>query len=461
MDTYDVVIIGGGAGAKLIWGSVGHRSVAVVERALVGGACPFLACVPSKAMLGSAAVWHAAGTPQWSPLFGEPKAARDAYDEAVTRRDRIVHHRDDGANAMGLEATGAHLLRGTARIIGPGVVSVDDVEVGYRDLVLNTGSHAVIPDIPGLDTATVWTSDEALSTTEYPRSAVIVGGGAVGCELAFLFATFGTSVTVVQRGHSLMPGEEPETGAALHDLLVARGVKVHLGTTVARVDGHRLHLGSGATVDGEVMILAAGRRPTTHELGLDRLGITVTDRGAVAVDDRCRAIGDPHLWAIGDVTDIATFTHTAHYQGRVVAANLSGRDVAADYRTIPRAVYTDPVFASVGHTVASARANGIEPAVTRTPMRSTVRANIDDATDGWLTLLADPATGLVLGASASGGAAAEWISEVSLMIRAEIPVSVAADVVHPFPTYGEILETPLWELSAQMASPETVTKEIR
>lgn len=454
MDSFDVVILGAGAGAKLIWGSVPGRSVAVVERDRVGGECPFVACVPSKAMLRTAHLWQVAEDEQWAELYGGRVSARDAYQAAVRRRDRIVHGRDDSLNATGLEKTGATLLRGSGRVVRPGVLDVGGVEVGYGELVLNTGSAPSRPGVPGLDSVPVWTSDQALSTTDYPPTMAVVGGGPVGCELAFLFATFGTAVTLVQRNARLIPREEPQVSDEMAAVLADVGVEVLLGAPVTGAAVHgtgaRLTLATEATVDGDVVVLAAGRRPRSAGLGLEALGVTVSPDGALAVDEHCRVVGAEHLWAVGDVTGVAPFTHTAHYMGRVVAANLSGRDVRADWRVIPRAVYTHPVIASVGHTVASARAAGIEPLVARADMTVAVRSATEGMSDGWVMVLADPLTRSVIGATGVGGHAEEWISEVSLAIRAQIPVTVARDVVHPFPTFGEVLEGPLWELAARL-----------
>ncbi|UQU62601.1 NAD(P)/FAD-dependent oxidoreductase [Couchioplanes caeruleus] len=454
MDRYDVVVLGAGAGAKLIWGAVPDRRIAVVEEARVGGDCPFVACVPSKAMLRAAYVWRTPTDPQWAAMFSGRVTAREAYAEAVRRRDRIVHGRDDSVNAAGLAKTGATLLRGHGRVVRAGVLDVSGTEIGYGDLVLNTGSAPVRPAIPGLDTVPVWTSDEALSTTVFPDSAVVVGGGPVGCELAYLFAAFGTVVTLVQRGPGLVPREEPQTSEELRDLLVEAGVDVRLTTQVASLEprgaGAHVKLDSGAELDADVVILAAGRRPRSAGLGLEVLGIRPDERGAVPIDERCRVAGADRVWAVGDVTGIAPFTHTAHYQGRVVAANLSGRRTRADYRAIPRAVYTSPAFVSVGHTESSARDAGIDPLIAHTPMSQAVRSATEGEPRGWLRLLADPATGVVIGAGAMGGYAEEWISEVALMIRAQIPVDVARDVVHPFPTFSEVLEAPLWDLAARL-----------
>jgi pyruvate/2-oxoglutarate dehydrogenase complex dihydrolipoamide dehydrogenase (E3) component len=452
MDSYDVVILGAGAGAKMIWGSIPGRSIAVVERGLVGGDCPFLACVPSKTMLRTANVWRLGDDPGFAPLFTGRAEAAGAYAQAVRRRESVVHGRDDSANAAGLQKT-ATLIRGSGRIVRPGLLDIDGTEVGYRELVLNTGSSPRRPDIEGLDVVPVWTSEDAMSSAELPESLLVVGGGPVGCELAFLYATFGSRVTLVQRNDRLIPREEPEAADAMHDLLTRTGVDIRLGAQVGRFEAHddgaRAFLG-GDSVDVARVLLAAGRTPNTGGLGLEQLGAPVTVSGSLEVDVHCRVLGAEHVWAVGDVTGIAPFTHTAHYQGRVVAANLRGEAVRADYRAIPHAVYTNPVLVSVGHTRGSAQAAGIEVLELTTAMSTPVRSNTEGDRGGWLLLLADRARGVLVGATAVGGYAEEWISEVSLAIRAKVPIWVFADVVHPFPTYSEVLEAPLWQLAPNL-----------
>ncbi len=276
MDTFDIVILGGGAGAKMIWGSVPGRSVAVVEQSRVGGECPFVACVPSKAMLRSGEVWHLAAEEQFSALFTGRIAGADAYREAVQRRDRIVNGRDDSLNAAGLAKSGATLLRGTGHLVRPGVVSVAGEEIGYRDLVLDTGSMPVVPDLPGLDRVPAWTSDEALSTSELPSSMVVLGGGPVGCELAFLFATFGIAVTLVQSNRRLIPREEIEASEEMLRVLLERGVRVHVDARAVGAEpagaGVGIQLADGRAIEADRLVLAVGRAPRSSGLGLDAAG---------------------------------------------------------------------------------------------------------------------------------------------------------------------------------------------
>jgi pyruvate/2-oxoglutarate dehydrogenase complex dihydrolipoamide dehydrogenase (E3) component len=297
MDAADIVIIGAGAGAKLVWGSVPDRSVAVVERELVGGYCPFYACVPSKAMLRSARVWRLGADEQFSGLFTGRSDATAAYRQAVARRERIVHDRDDSLTAAALQETGARLLRGTGRVVQPRVVEVDGTRVEYRDLVLNTGSTPLVPEVPGLDTVPTWTSEQAMSTSEQPRSVAVIGGGPVGCELAYVFAVLGSQVTVIQRNARLIPREEPEASESMAERLTAVGVRVLLGQQVASAQrtgaGARLTLVGGNPVDADPdrVVLAAGRRPRTAGLGLEALGLDVHPGEAIKVDERCRVVG--------------------------------------------------------------------------------------------------------------------------------------------------------------------------
>jgi pyruvate/2-oxoglutarate dehydrogenase complex dihydrolipoamide dehydrogenase (E3) component len=455
VEEFDVVILGGGAGAKLIWGAVGHRSVAVVERLRVGGACPFVACVPSKAMLHTARIWQLGADPQQSALFTGRVSAAQAYRMACDRRDAIVHHRDDTLNAEALQHTGAVLVRGHGRLTEPGVLDVDGRRLHYQDLVINTGSTPIRPDIPGLDSVSAWTSDDALSTTTLPTSMLIVGGGAVGCELAFLFATFGSAVTVVQRAPRLLPGEEPRAGTDVEKILAKLGVVVHTGATVTAVapvgGSTQARLSNGQSVTVEQLVLASGRIPAVAGLGLSNVGLTLEAGAAIPIDDYCGVVGAEHLWAIGDVTGKSAFTHTSHYQGRVVAANLRGRRVYADYSSIPRAVYVEPTLTAVGHTMASARRAGIQPINANAEMRTAaVRSSIDGQPEGWITLLADPTTHCLIGATGMGHNAEEWIAVVAQAIRAATPVALLTDVVHPFPSFGELLENPLWQLREEL-----------
>jgi dihydrolipoamide dehydrogenase len=387
-----------------------------------------------------------------APSLDDPVAA---YRAAAERRDEISEHRDDADAAKGAQEAGVTLVRGRGRVVRPGVVEVDGRELAWTDLVVATGSSAVTPDLPGLAAVPTWTSDEALSAQDRPESLLVIGGGAVGCELAQVHARFGVRVTLVESGPQLAGKEEPSIAALLATALRNDGVDVRLEVEAERfelVDGlARAHLSDGSTVDAARVLVAVGRKPTTDGIGLEVLGIEPDDNGAVVVDDDCRVRGQQHVWAAGDVTGKAPYTHTASYQARVVTANLLGGAKKADYRAIPRAVYTSPAVASVGMAEEQARHEGIDAVTAVMDVGETARAATEGAGGGRLVLTADRKKGVLIGAAAIGPRADEWLAEATLAIRAEVPLAVLADVVHAFPTFGEVFEPPVRELAGKVS----------
>lgn len=460
MQAFDVVVLGAGSAGEWVAGGVADEgvSVALIEALRVGGECPYVACIPSKAMLRSAAARDQArrlaelgGASAPPALDGD----RLAFRAAVRRRDELSGGRDDGDKARSIVKRGAVLVRGTGRITRPGVVSVGARELGYRDLVVATGSRPVIPPIEGLAAVPTWTSDQALSAPDYPASLLILGGGAVGCELAQSYAGFGVPVTLVESAGQLMGNEDAAIAAALAEVLRGSGVNVLLSSNVTRMaaagGGARAVLSDGTAIEAARVILAAGRAPATAGLGLDVIGVTPAKSGALRVDDHCRVEGQDHVWAAGDVTGIAPYTHGANYQGRVVTDNLLGGSAAADYRAIPRVAYTDPAVASVGMTAQQAREAGIDVTTATADVSKMARAATDGSPLGWLVLTADRTRGVLIGAAAIGPHADDWICEAAVAIRACVPLAVLADVVHPFPTFAEAYEVPLRQLAASCA----------
>ncbi len=457
MEAYDVVVLGAGsAGEWIARVAQAGRKVAFVADGRVGGECPFVACMPSKALLRSAQVRHLAAT---APVLGgtsRPLALDEghlAYAAAVARRERIVEQRDDSAQARRLEEAGATLVRGRGRVVRPGVVSVAGREVAYTDLVIATGSTPIMPPLPGLVDVPTWTSDQALTATALPATLLVLGGGAVGCELAQIFARFGTRVTLVERADQLLSGEEPTISALLAEALRESGVDVRLGVPAREAsrapDGARLTLQDGSALVAERVLVATGRAPCTADLGLESLGIEARTEG-LDTDDRCRVRGQEHVWAAGDVTGIAPYTHTANYQGRIIVSNLLGREARANYRAIPRAVYTDPELASVGLTLKAAHEKGHDARSVASDVGATARATTEGSWGGRIVLVADRSRGVLLGASAIGPHAADWIAEATLAVRAEVPLDILADTVHAFPTFGEAYELPLQELAGMV-----------
>lgn len=456
----DVVVLGGGSAGESIATQLAAagRSVVLVEAGRVGGECPYVACIPSKAMLHSAHSRARASDLRdtgGSHLDPEVGADTPAYRAATARRDELSEHRDDSGAAAELEQAGVRLVRARGRVLAEGIVEAGDVRLAFSDLVVATGSSPVQPDLPGLPDVPTWTSDEALSAVDRPASLLVLGGGAVGCELAQVHARFGVRVTLLDSGPQLVGKEEPSVAALLADVLRADGVDVRLESSVERFEpgpdgGARALLAGGGTVDAERVLVAVGRTPSTEGLGLAVLGIEPGDRGELAVDEHCRVAGQQHVWAAGDVTGQAPYTHTANYQARIVVANLLGGDRRADYRAVPRAVYTEPAVASVGQHEAQAREAGIDAVTAVMDLGEVARTATEGSGGGRLVLTADRQRGVLIGAAAIGPHADEWLSEATLAIRAEVPLALLTDVIHAFPTFGEAYEPPLRELAGQV-----------
>ncbi|WP_214368756.1 dihydrolipoyl dehydrogenase family protein [Pseudonocardia sp. H11422] len=459
MDTFNVVVLGAGSAGEYVAGDLADagRSVALVEPSRVGGECPYVACIPSKALLRSA---EARNEARRLPDFGGsavPPGLDDdanAYRHAARRRDRLTGRRDDSDAAKSMQERGVTLVRAWGRIVRTGVVNVEGRELGGADVVVTTGSRPVHPPTEGLDQVPTWTSDEALAATDRPESLLVMGGGAVGCELAQAHRGFGVRVTLVEAGPQLLGKEEPSIAAALAEVLRDRGVDVRIGVQVERAEptpagGARLDLSDGATIDVARVLVAVGRRPVTDGVGLEVLGVEPGASGELRIDDHCRLVGQQHVWAAGDVTGVAPYTHAANYQARAVVANLLGGDVTADYRAIPRVVYTDPAVASVGITEQQARERGIDATTAIGDLSNIPRSATEGSAGGRLVLTADRARGVLIGAAALGPRADEWIGEATLAIRAQVPLSVLADVVHPFPTFAEAYELPVRELAGR------------
>jgi len=433
----DVVVLGGGiAGERVaVEAAGGGKSVALVEAGLVGGESPYLACIPSNSLLRSA-------------------RGGETWENAVARRDALIARLDDSAAAGRLAGAGVSLVRGTGRVTAPGTVTVhssgdgEDTELSYADLVIATGSEPVAPPIEGLADIQAWTTAEALTCPDLPRRLIILGGGPAGCELAQIYATFGSAVTLIETEDRLLAAEPAFTGEILAEVLRRAGVDLRLGSAAVKAsredDGLAVQLADGTRLEADRLLLASGRRPRLTGLGLEALGIDVTPGKPLTVDQACRVADG--VWAAGDATGTG-HTHVASYQAGIVAANILGAARVADYRALPRAVYTDPSVFAVGLTPQTAAAAGVALRTAAAALADTARARLDADDAGYVELYAEPDSGMLVGAAAVGPDAADWMAEITLAIRAEIPVKTLADVVHAFPTHGEVLEAPLRALS--------------
>jgi pyruvate/2-oxoglutarate dehydrogenase complex dihydrolipoamide dehydrogenase (E3) component len=318
-----------------------------------------------------------------------------------------------------------------------------------RGVVLATGTRPAIPPLPGLDTVEYWTNREAVETEELPRSLVVLGGGAVGVELAQVFARFGSKVTVVEMSERLLPPEEPEASALIADVFRREGIDVRIGVGARSVgrasDGVEVELDDGAPLRAERLLVATGRRTDLAPLGVASVGID--ERGhSVPVDDRLRAAD--RLWAIGDVTGLGPFTHIAVYQARIAAADILGRDAPpADYRALPRVTFTDPEVGAVGLTERQAREEGIEVRVGMADLRTSARGWIHKVgSDGFYKLVEDRRRGVLVGASSVGPHGGETLGLLTLAVHAEVPVDRLRWMIYAYPTFHRGIEDALRDL---------------
>jgi pyruvate/2-oxoglutarate dehydrogenase complex dihydrolipoamide dehydrogenase (E3) component len=450
--TADVVVIGMGPGGEDVAGRLAEAGLDVVgiDRELVGGECPYWGCIPSKMMIRAA---HLLAEARRIPgMAGEVTVTPDWAPVAQRIRDEATDNWDDTVAVERFEEKGGRFIRGTGRITGPHEVTVgDQVITAERAIVVATGTTAAIPPIDGLADVDFWTNREAIEAKDLPASLVVLGGGAIGVELAQSFARFGSTVTVVEAMDRLVPLEEPEAGALLAEVFAAEGVDVRTGARVTGVssirDGVRIELGDGNTLDAARLLVATGRRADLAAVGLGAAGIDDLQRW-VPVDGRQRVTDG--IWAVGDITGKGAFTHVAMYQSAIAAADILGHDHApAQYHALPRATFTDPEIGSVGRTESQAREAGIALAVGATKVPHTARGWLHKSgNDGFIKLVADTDRNVLVGATAMGPDGGEVLGLLTLAVHAEIPIPTLRQMIYAYPTFHKGVEDTLRRLPA-------------
>ena len=448
---FDVVVIGMGPGGEHVANELAKAGLAVagVEERLVGGECPYFGCVPSKMMIRAGdllaegrRIPGMAGQSAISPYW-EPVATRIAAE--------ATDHWDDTVAADRFTGVGGTLFRGRGRIEGPGKVSVGaDLLRARRGIIINCGTEPAIPPVPGLAATPFWTNREIVQAEKVPSSLIVLGGGAIGVELAQVFARFGTDVTVVEAMSRLLPMDEPEASTMLEDVFRREGIAVHTGVAAARVAHNKgkfeVMLADGNQLQAERLLVATGRKTDLAALGLSAIGLDESAR-AIAVDGHMHAA--PGIWAIGDVVGHGAFTHMSMYHAGIVIADILGRPHhGAEFHAVPRVTFTDPEIGAVGSTEAQAREERGAVQVGVSQISSSARGWIHKAgNDGFIKLVADGDRGSLVGATSAGPTGGEVLSMLTLAVHAQLPVQRLREMIYAYPTFHRAVEDALAQLS--------------
>jgi pyruvate/2-oxoglutarate dehydrogenase complex dihydrolipoamide dehydrogenase (E3) component len=414
-----------------------------IEPNLIGGECAFWACIPSKMMVRASnllaearrvdgAAGHVEVTPDWSLV-------------ANRIRMEATGGWDDSYGVQRFEAAGGRHIRGYAEITGPGSVTVNGQDfVAERGLVIATGSHPVIPPIPGLDTVDYWQTHDAIQVEQLPASLLVLGGGAVGCELGQVFARFGVDVTIIEGADRILAGEDPVASEVIESVFAAEGITVHKGAHVTSVEqrpeGATAILDDGAELTADKLLVATGRRVSLEGLGLETLGVDTSAR-FLDVDDQLR-VAD-RTFAIGDITGKGMLTNVAVYQAGLVVDQLLGKTPPpADYTTHPRITFTDPEVGSVGLSEAAAREAGLDIDVVTKSVAGTIRGLLHGAAgQGVIKLIVNRADGLLVGATSVGPSGGEVLGMLATAIHGKVSARSLNYMIYGFPAfYGGVGE---------------------
>lgn len=444
----DVVVIGLGPGGEYAAQKLAEAGLSVVgvERALVGGECPFYGCIPSKMIIRAA---DALAEARRAVTLGGEVSVTPDWDLVATRIDKqATNHWNDDSHTTRLEEAGVEIVRGQGRLDGTGRVTVGDTTyVAARGVVLNAGTEPATLPIDGLADTPYWTNREVMRLTELPGSLVVIGGGPIGAELAQAFSRFGVRVTVLEVADRILGPAEPEASASIAGVFDAEGIEVVTGAHIARVshDGVFHVEVDGRTIDADQLLVAAGRRTNLSDLGLETVGLDPSAR-FVEVDERLRA-GD-RLWAVGDITGKGQFTHVSMYQGaRVVRDILDQPGPTADYRALSWVTFTDPEVAAVGMTEKQARDAGLRVVTGHAQISESSRGWIHQAgADGIVKVVADADRGILVGATVVSPAGGEVIGLLATAVHAEVPVAVLKGMHFAYPTFHRTIESALDDL---------------
>jgi pyruvate/2-oxoglutarate dehydrogenase complex dihydrolipoamide dehydrogenase (E3) component len=444
----DVLVLGSGeAGKYIAWNmAASGRKTALIERRYIGGSCPNIACLPSKNVIYSAQVAHAATQ---APSFGLHLAEAGIDMREVRARKRNMVNGLVKMHEDRFRQSGAELIRGAARFVAPKTIEVALNSGGVRTLsaehvIISTGSRATIADVPGLAESQPLTHVEALELGELPGHLIILGGGYVGLEFAQAMRRFGSRVTILERSPRLLPREDDDVAQALAQAFLSEGIEILTGAQMMQVEGrsgahvtvHLDHSGSSTQLTGTHILAATGRTPNTSGIGLEKAGVALTSRGFVQVNERLEttALG---VFAVGDCAGSPHFTHIAFDDYRIVREALSGRSRITTGRLVPSCLFVDPEFARVGLNESEARQKGIGYRLLTLPMEAVLRTRTTGETRGFLKALISMQDDTILGFTALGAYAGEMMAPVQLAMSAGLPYTALRDSIFAHPTYAE------------------------
>jgi pyruvate/2-oxoglutarate dehydrogenase complex dihydrolipoamide dehydrogenase (E3) component len=463
LEHFGTLILGSGQGGKLLAWHLARRGerVAVVERRWVGGSCPAVACMPSKNVLWSARVAHVA---RHADHYGSTTGKVTTNMSRVRQRKQDMVEREISLHLKAYKESGAELLMGSGRLVAPKTLEVELNDGGVRHLaadrmVIDVGSHAAIPDLPGLREARPLTHIEALELDYAPAHLIVLGGGYVAIELAQAYRRFGSRVTIIEPGPRIMSREDPDVAAELHQILSAAGIEILVSTQATSVQGRsgdevrvRTQATSGSgSIEGSDLLVAVGRIPNTSDIGLQEAGVRLDARGYIQVNDRLEtSVAD--VWAIGECAGSPQFTHASIDDFRIVSANMAGGNRSTRGRLIPYVLFTDPPLSHVGMTESDARKQGVPVRIAKLPMASVLRTEATDETEGFIKVLVSSNDDRILGFTMLGSEAGEVMAAVQTAMLAQLPYQVLRDAVIAHLTFAEGLGALLSNVPPREAS---------
>ncbi|HEX3952703.1 MAG TPA: FAD-dependent oxidoreductase [Stellaceae bacterium] len=443
----EILILGSGQGGKLLAWEMARsgRRTAVIERRWIGGSCPNVACMPSKNEIWSARVTHLVREAGW---FGIETGPVKIDMAAVRRRKSDMVNREVELHLQNYRSTGAELIMGSGRFIAPKTIEVHLNDGGTRLLTgervfLNIGTHAAVPDIPGLQAAKPLTHIEALELDYLPAHLIVLGGGYVGIEMAQAYRRFGSRVTVIEPGPRIIGREDPDVAAEVQRILGDEGVEFLVGGEILGVRGRSgesvavtLRTQPGErTVDGSDILVAVGRIPNTAGIGLEQAGVELDGRGYVRVTERLETTA-PGVWAIGECAGSPHFTHASVDDFRIIRDNIAGGRRNTHDRLVPYCLFTDPLLARVGLSETEAQRQGVAVRVARLPTSAVLRTAATDETNGFMKALVG-ADDRLLGFTMIGSKAGEVMAAVQTAMLAGLPYQQLRDAVIAHLTMAE------------------------